>query len=283
MRSTPRAASAAALVAAVLIGSARGAHLVCPADVEVTPDSQAEQLKLEEYFVGHGGLPFFAPVDKFLDETAGGLGLQSNQFRYILGLFAMFPLALLLRVLPGPPVLKHMFTLVCGLAASLYCFGSNTLVPLGTSVLIFVLLKATFGRDTDEKYVTSKHVPVAYFSLMLAILSGIHIHRLYIDYGGYTLDVSGPQMIVTIKLCQVVWNVYDFRNRNSKFPHRDRVGGGWVGAWLKGTCDVCFTVSCVAAGRWRFVLCCAVPCCAVLCCAVLCCAVLCTCVRVLTN
>ena len=27
-------------------------------------------------------------------------------------------------------------------------------------------------------------------------------------------------MVITIKLCQVVWNVYDFRNKHEKFAHR---------------------------------------------------------------
>ena len=209
------------IVMVLMFSMACGAFLGCPTDHEITAEETAKQLELEEYFVGHTHLPFFKPIDDFVDNTAGLLGLQSNQFRYILGMFAMFPLALLHRLLPNNPTLKHLYTLSCGLFASLYCFGTNTVVPLGSAVLVFVLLKASFGSDTDEKYVKKKWIPVAYFSLLLAILSGIHIHRMFIDYGGYTLDISGPQMIITIKLCQVVWNVYDFRNKSEKYRHRN--------------------------------------------------------------
>jgi lysophospholipid acyltransferase len=194
----------------------------CPDDFELTEEMRAQQLELEEYFVGHSKLPFFQPIDDFIENTAGSLGLQSNQFRYISGMLLMYPLAILFHILPNVPALKYFFALSCGVFASLYCFGVNTLVPLSTTLLIFVLMKVTFGGDTDEKYVKSKLVPVAYFSLMLAILSGVHIHRMYIDYGGFTLDVSGPQMVVTIKLCQVVWNVFDFRNKNDKFKNRSK-------------------------------------------------------------
>lgn len=130
-----------ATVLVLLASTVNAGYLGCPADHEETPEEVASQLALEEYFVGHARLPFFHPIDNFLDDTAGSLGLKSNQFRYILGMFAMFPLALLHRFLPNIPVLKHSYTLACGIFTSLYCFGINTLVPLGTSVLVFVLLK----------------------------------------------------------------------------------------------------------------------------------------------
>ena len=47
------------------------------------------------------------------------------------------------------------------------------------------------------------------------------VYRLYIDYGGYTLDVSGPQMVITIKLTSFAWNVFDFgKKQSAKYSHR---------------------------------------------------------------
>lgn len=36
-----------------------------------------------------------------------------------------------------------------------------------------------------------------------------HLHRQYINYMGWDLDFTGPQMVVTIKLYSLAWNLYD--------------------------------------------------------------------------
>jgi hypothetical protein len=40
-------------------------------------------------------------------------------------------------------------------------------------------------------------------------MSVSHIYRLYVDYMGWTLDFTGPQMLLVIKLTSFAYNYYD--------------------------------------------------------------------------
>lgn len=43
----------------------------------------------------------------------------------------------------------------------------------------------------------------------LAYLSCIHIHRQYNDYGSYTIDITGPLMIITQKVTSLAFSLHD--------------------------------------------------------------------------
>jgi hypothetical protein len=43
----------------------------------------------------------------------------------------------------------------------------------------------------------------------MAYMSLSHLYRVYVDYLGWSLDFTGPQMILTIKLSSFAYNVYD--------------------------------------------------------------------------
>lgn len=54
-------------------------------------------------------------------------------------------------------------------------------------------------------------MPKAVFAFMLAYMCGSHLYRMYVDYMGWSLDFTGPQMLLTIKLTAFAYNVYDGR------------------------------------------------------------------------
>lgn len=43
----------------------------------------------------------------------------------------------------------------------------------------------------------------------LAYLSCIHLHRQYINYGSYTIDITGPLMIITQKVISLAFSIHD--------------------------------------------------------------------------
>jgi lysophospholipid acyltransferase len=43
----------------------------------------------------------------------------------------------------------------------------------------------------------------------MGYLSASHIYRLYVDYLGWSLDYTGPQMVLTLKLTAFAWSYYD--------------------------------------------------------------------------
>jgi lysophospholipid acyltransferase len=51
--------------------------------------------------------------------------------------------------------------------------------------------------------------PRLVFAVTLAHLSLSHIFRMLVDYGGWQLDYTGPQMVLVIKLTSFAYNLYD--------------------------------------------------------------------------
>lgn len=50
----------------------------------------------------------------------------------------------------------------------------------------------------------------------LAYLSFIHLHRQYTDYGSYTVDITGPLMIITQKVVSLAFSIHDGFGRQKK-------------------------------------------------------------------
>lgn len=48
----------------------------------------------------------------------------------------------------------------------------------------------------------------------LSYLSLIHLHRAYFDYGSYTLDITGPLMVITQKVTLLTFSIHDGFTRN---------------------------------------------------------------------
>ena len=51
--------------------------------------------------------------------------------------------------------------------------------------------------------------PKLVFLVTVGHLSLSHILRMYVNYGGYELDYTGPQMVLVIKLTSFAYSVYD--------------------------------------------------------------------------
>lgn len=48
----------------------------------------------------------------------------------------------------------------------------------------------------------------------LTYLSLVHLHRIYFDYGSYTLDITGPLMVITQKVTMLTFSIHDGLTRN---------------------------------------------------------------------
>jgi len=52
-------------------------------------------------------------------------------------------------------------------------------------------------------------------------LSISHIYRMYTDYMGWTMDFTGPQMLLTLKLTTFAFDYHDGQIQRIKIPHHD--------------------------------------------------------------
>lgn len=50
----------------------------------------------------------------------------------------------------------------------------------------------------------------------LGYLSLVHLHRAYFDYGSYTLDITGPLMVITQKVTLLTFSIHDGFTRDEK-------------------------------------------------------------------
>ncbi|OQR86312.1 lysophospholipid acyltransferase [Achlya hypogyna] len=125
------------------------------------------------------------------------LGFAPDQLRYTLSLFAAYPLALVFRALP--PAGKHWFSFITGVLMAQFVLGSQWIHSFLAATTTYALVK--FAPPTAA--------PALVFVFNMAYLSASHLYRIYVDYLGWSLDFTGPQMLLVIKLTSFAYNVYD--------------------------------------------------------------------------
>ncbi|TMW63010.1 hypothetical protein Poli38472_005628 [Pythium oligandrum] len=140
----------------------------------------------------------FEYLNAQVDDLSSSLGLASDQVRYVLCLFAAYPLAVVYKLLPAAS-LKHLFDIAVGISLAQFVLGSGWVHSFISSFLTYVLVK--FGPP--------KFAPYVVFLFNMSYMSASHIYRLYVDYMGWTLDFTGPQMLLVIKLTSFAYNYFD--------------------------------------------------------------------------
>lgn len=154
-----------------------------------------------------------------VDELSSSLGLASDQLAYVLCLFAAYPLALVYNLLPSAS-LKHLVDVLLGVSMAQFVLGAQWVHSLLSALTTYLLVR--FGP--------AKYAPYLVFAFNMLYMSASHIYRLYVDYMGWTLDFTGPQMLLVIKLSSFAYNYYDgvvdktwATKRDSLSPARKRV------------------------------------------------------------
>ncbi|CAH0516904.1 unnamed protein product [Peronospora belbahrii] len=143
--------------------------------------------------------PFdFSFLYSYVDKLSTSLNLGSDQLRYVLCLFAAYPLAVVYKFLPSAH-LKHLMDVIVGISIAQFVLGSGWIHSFIASFITYLLVM--FGPP--------KHTPSIVFLFNMLYMSASHIYRLYVDYMGWTLDFTGPQMLLVIKLTSFAYNYYD--------------------------------------------------------------------------
>lgn len=153
-------------------------------------------------------------LSDFVGQISSASGFTPDVIRFLLCTFLNIPLgllfhALLIRPTSVPRNVVHIASLSIGLFYMVFCFG-----PWGP---IHMFVTSTFVLIAVHFLPKSGRTVFLVWLWALGYLSVMHIYRMYTDYGGYTLDATGPQMVVTIKLTSYVWNIVDGW-KNSRNP-----------------------------------------------------------------
>ena len=140
----------------------------------------------------------------YLNPTGAPLsraGQDPKTLRYLLCLVLAYPLALVFAAIRSPTG-KHAFSAAVGVFLAQFVFGDewfHSAVSSSVAYAIMALPTRVFG--------SFRHNLV--FLWMMGYMTAVHLYRLHVDYMGWTLDFSGPQMLLTIKLSAMGYNLYD--------------------------------------------------------------------------
>lgn len=132
-------------------------------------------------------------------------GIPIDMVNFVVASFVSLPLALFMRYALPPsrvrPIFRAIVEILLGAGVVVFCFGMQLRVLLLQSAVAYVMLLLC-RRD---RFITP--VAVTVWSLLYLML--IHQCRLYYDYEGYTLDISGAIMLQTQRLSSLAFNLYD--------------------------------------------------------------------------
>ncbi len=142
---------------------------------------------------------------RLLQPITDWCGIPVDMVNFVVASFVSLLFGILMRFALPParvrPAFRAVAEIILGVAVVLFCFGMQLRVILLQSVVVYTIL--FFGRR--DRLCTA--VGVTVFSLLYLML--VHLCRLYYDYEGYTLDISGALMLQTQRLSSLAFNLYD--------------------------------------------------------------------------
>lgn len=143
-------------------------------------------------------------IDGFFRSAADAVGATPDQLKLIFCLLIDYPLAnVFIRLPKGNALLKHVFNLSI---SGYYMFGFFKLYSGGLQLLASAL--ATFFIAKFER---SKNMPWIVFGVVMGHLFINHIYRTLNKVNWGDFDITGPQMVLTLKLTSYAWSIWDGR------------------------------------------------------------------------
>jgi lysophospholipid acyltransferase 1/2 len=138
-------------------------------------------------------------------------GLPMDHTNFLASQLTALAFGYIYRVYCGPhkvsPTCRHFIQILIGVPLTYFCFGRQIIHLLAQSLICFALMRFL------EPGVMEKVVLI----VAMAYLCVCHTYRMIYDYGGYTLDITGPLMVNTQRLTSLAFNIRDGRLKdNSK-------------------------------------------------------------------
>ena len=131
---------------------------------------------------------------------ADSIGMDTETVTYVLGLFLCYPLGLIMASIPFKyGQFRHMFSLLLGAFLLQFTLGVQWIHQLISSLVAYAMI-VTLPRKTLK-------LALPAFAMIYMTLG--HLHRQYINYLGWDLDFTGCQMVLTMKLYMIAYNLYD--------------------------------------------------------------------------
>ncbi|KAG1828849.1 MBOAT, membrane-bound O-acyltransferase family-domain-containing protein [Suillus variegatus] len=143
-------------------------------------------------------------MDALFVPLASAIGASVDQIKLISCLLIACPLgSIFIRIPASQPNLKHLFNLL----VSVFFF-----IPVLNLSWGFVqLLGSVLGTYYIAANVKGSNMPWIVFAFVMGHLTVNHVIRAFYNLSYETFEVTGPQMVLTMKLTTFAWNVWDGR------------------------------------------------------------------------
>ncbi|KAK6006001.1 hypothetical protein QM012_006411 [Aureobasidium pullulans] len=133
--------------------------------------------------------------------VAGKLGAAPDELKLIFSFLLSYPLAGVLKRIPdSKPALKNVFIIAVSM---FYLVGLFDLWAGLRTVLI-----SSIGTYAIAAYIQGPYMPWVGFVFLMGHMSVNHIYRQIVNDPS-TIDITGAQMVLVMKLTAFCWNVYD--------------------------------------------------------------------------
>ncbi|KAI0771974.1 MBOAT-domain-containing protein [Trametes elegans] len=143
-------------------------------------------------------------MDALFQPIADATGASVDQIKLIFCLLFSYPLgSVYIRIPTAHPELKHAFSI----AITLFYLVPVLNLYVGTIQLAFSIA----GTYYLAQRVHTQRMPWLVFLFTMLHLTINHVIRALSDSGYETMEVTGPQMVLTMKLTTFAWNVFDGR------------------------------------------------------------------------
>jgi MBOAT, membrane-bound O-acyltransferase family len=130
--------------------------------------------------------------------VADGVGMDTETVSYVLGMFVCYPLGMIMAQIPyGFP--RHVFSFLLGAFLLQFTLGVQWIHQLISSLVAYAMIMV-LPRKTLK-------IALPFFAMVYMTLG--HLHRQYVNYLGWDLDFTGSQMVLTMKLYMIAYNLYD--------------------------------------------------------------------------
>ncbi|KAF8075974.1 endoplasmic reticulum protein [Lyophyllum atratum] len=143
-------------------------------------------------------------MDALFVPLADLVGASVDQIKLISCLLIAYPLgSVFVRIPSSKPGLRHLFNIV----VAIFFFFPVLKLYSG----FFQLLASILGTYFIARYDTSSRMPWIVFIFVMGHLTINHVIRALYGLSYETMEITGPQMVLTMKLTTFAWNVWDGR------------------------------------------------------------------------
>ncbi|OCF33053.1 lysophospholipid acyltransferase [Kwoniella heveanensis CBS 569] len=144
--------------------------------------------------------------DPVFERASALAGAPPDQLKLIFSLLMSYPLgSLFVRLPPSKPYIAHIFSIVVS------TFVLWPLLGLGTGLLHLLLsITGTYVIASTQR---GKNMPWIAFAFVMGHLLFNHLRRSILGTSADTIEITGSQMVLAMKLTTFAWNIHDGRQR----------------------------------------------------------------------